>query len=261
MSQRLYLVPEDVVESWRSNQRMQQMDSPRRAVITNIDRGMSKSLNSPGVSDREKMVSHGQNLASLLTHRASSGRRPPVVAAPSPPRPPSPPPQAVLEQQALEHVPSRLQARAKRLRDALIVDPNIQWDSGNTLYIRGQKIEGSNVSDLLHDAVRSHPASAAPSGSSDLRSYLQAAQIPKSYFYNRQWKTSGSVLKTPLAADDPAVISVNTPPKTRGAEGMGHPAYKKAPIPISWDSLDDFHTPRAAPPRHDQIKSWVGIRQ
>lgn len=238
MSRCVYLVPEDIVNSWRSGQRLQSMDFPKRKVISDLDTKISKELQRTDLTDREKMFSHGQQLGELFNQRNTSGLAPPPLPTSPPAANQLPSPQHGSDSLDMIHVPYRLKNRAKKLRDALKMSPDLSWDSQNVLYIKGKKIEGSNFSDLLHDAVRSQPAPESPTGASALKSYLESEGLSKSYLHNKSWKSSKPI--------ENASASVYAPAKRSGTDLsttpiLDAPAYKKvkAVPPINWESFDE----------------------
>lgn len=273
MSRCVYLVPEDIVNSWRTNQRMQQMDFPKKTVVADIDTKMSKELQRTDLTDREKMFSHGQQLGELFSHRNNHSI---VQSQPPPPPPavtqtvPSSNKQREIDKEVMEHVPTRLQARAKRLRDVLKMSPDLSWDKENVLWIKGKKIEGSNFSDLLHDAVRTLPAPESPAGTSALKSYLNSEGLSKTYLYNKRWKTNNKPIE-----DDSAVVSINTPlPAKRSGTDLSavlnrdSPAYKKAaatPLALlNWETVDEddkISQRQAKLSAVPKIKSWLGVSE
>ena len=69
MSCKLFLVPEDVISTWKSEQRSSQVDKPVETALTQMDKNMQTILKNKHISDYDKEKMHSQKLASFVNMR------------------------------------------------------------------------------------------------------------------------------------------------------------------------------------------------
>ena len=67
MSCNMYLVPEDIIDTWQAEQREQAVDKPIDRVVCQIDSFMSQILNM-GTSDYDVEKLYSQDLAKKLDY-------------------------------------------------------------------------------------------------------------------------------------------------------------------------------------------------
>ena len=63
---KLYLVPEEVINTWRTEQREQAVDKPIHHLITQMDADLSNILNNKDMSDYDKKKLYSQELSKYL---------------------------------------------------------------------------------------------------------------------------------------------------------------------------------------------------
>ena len=148
---KLYLVPEEVINSWKANQRRLTVDYPDQTQITQLDTSMGQILKDD-TSSYAKEKLHNQELGKYLNLRKS------------PPPEPVPKPKANL----LVSIPKSHMAKASGILQYLEEDEDVEWDAKNQVYIKGRKIEGSNVTDLMHRMVRKRKTVPDPEGYQEL---------------------------------------------------------------------------------------------
>ena len=80
-------------------------------------------------------------------------------------------------------IPRAFRTKAGLLYKLLQRDNNITWDERGTVYIKGQKLVGSNIIDLISDVSRSRKNS-NPQGWKSFCDVLQASNIPRDLIGN-----------------------------------------------------------------------------
>lgn len=65
--EKLYLVPEDILDSLRQSSRGTSVSNPQATVSQRLDREIQNNLNNPEISNTDKALLHSQYLASYLT--------------------------------------------------------------------------------------------------------------------------------------------------------------------------------------------------
>ena len=228
------------------------MDFPRKEIVKSLDADMSRVLKRPDMSVRAKMVTHNRRLGELLRHRQL-----PNVPPTKPPGKQSLPPQQPQPQQQHQQelperaeraepltnvfagIPKRLLPRAERLGSVLAGDPNVSVGDSGELYLSGEKIEGSNIGALIHDAVRSVPSKVdpPPTGRSALQEYFALTGLPKSYIRNREWKgpSKQTLGDADVVAASPSGTSKPFLPKPRARTTKNTKSYPSHAIP--WKAI------------------------
>lgn len=236
MSCKLYLVPEDVINSWRTEQRESAVDKPVETTIGRVDDAMNKLLKKTMPEyDKEKLFS--QELAKYLAMRDQKQM---VEMKPSSQVP-----------NIMTSVPKMYQSKAAGLLQYLQADQDLGWDDQGQLSIGQQKIDNSHIVDLIHDALRLRKKVARPQGWRELSSHLKKKNIPKELVGNPEWFT-------------PPSTPPNTPTKERGTKRSAFkqfktPAKKRVvghilPTPIS------LRKPRKSKVQgQKKIKQWISV--
>lgn len=216
--EKLYLIPEDVVETWRSKQRMSQVDQPKRNIVMNADSELRANLNNERVGDWQKNFTHSQLLGKYLNARAMAGPSPltsqthasqqitPQLAHQAVQQP-----LATLEVESdhkpvgpgadrmgamLQSIPLANRRQAQGLLDSWARIPGVHWDDRLTLTVNGQPVSGSNVIDLARHAVsrvRAHrktPYPQPPPGFDIMRDLHTSENLPRSLINNPVWLPS-----------------------------------------------------------------------
>ena len=183
---KLYLVPEEVINTWRAEQREQAVDKPVHHLVTQMDSGLSDILNNEDMSDYDKEKLYSQELSKYLTMRQKK-REPPL---------PTPPPMSSSDhqfdsRQLLSSIPKTFRTKAEGLLEYLKADKAVEWDDEGHVYIKDEKVEGSHILDLIHDAIRHRKKVSRPSGWQELSAHLRARNVPKELVGNKQWWEAG----------------------------------------------------------------------
>ena len=135
---------------------------PTVEALTELDSDMRRILDSRDLSPREKVESYNQILQKhqhfYQLHRAPLQALPPPPPSQSPPPPTQPPTEINKEDKELKEivssVPAKFQRKGQLLLERLRKNPDIDWNERGELVVKGQVISGSNVVDLVNDALR-----------------------------------------------------------------------------------------------------------
>ena len=182
---KLYLVPEEVINTWRAEQRAQAVDKPIHHLVMQIDDCLTNILNQEDLSDYDKQNLYSQELSKYLFMREQKMKTPP------------PPLRQVVgdgqfeNRTLLSSIPKTFRTKAEGLLEYLKADKDIEWDDEGHIYIKQNKIEGSHILDLVHDAMRHRKKTSKPAGWQELSSHLRSKNIPKELVGNRDWWDSG----------------------------------------------------------------------
>ena len=185
MSCKLYLVPEDIIQKWKSDNRNQQVNEPVQHTINKIDEKMQNILRNPDLNiyDKEKMYS--QKLGDYINMRDN---------------------QHISKQwsnSTLDSVPKKFQTKAKALMNYMQSDDEITWDNLDQLVLKGKVIPKSNVLDLLHDSLRARKTSKKPKGWRELSKHFRSKNIPQEIIGNAEWtKENDDVEEGNISTDD-----------------------------------------------------------
>jgi hypothetical protein len=180
MSCKVYLVPEDVIQSWRAEQRDRAMDQPVTIARQTVDSNMGTVLESDK-SDYDKYLLFAQEMAKFQQYREQQ-QQPltrPMTSVPT-----------ELEDQLLSSIPKTYKTKASALWKYLKSDKDVQWDEHGRLILRGQVIPQSHMIDLVHDALRPRKKAKRAAGWSELSHHLAQNNIPQELIGNPEWNTS-----------------------------------------------------------------------
>ena len=216
------------MERLQSSQRLHSADNPYEEQLVKAAADLSKTLaSSDGLSDHDRGVMAGQKLGHFLT---ASKRRIVEDASPehSPPQPP--PTQGTEDLDPLTGIPKTYAYHAKsvNLLEFWKRDPLLKWDDKHRVYVDGNLIPHSNLTDLLLHAVRHRKSSdPPPPGMFQLRERSIDENLPTSLFVNPTWRRvdesnktrdvsvdRGRPMKrlvTPASVKRPRNISTSTP--------------------------------------------------
>ena len=167
MSCKLFLVPEDVIHTWRSNQRTEQIDKPVETSLSHMDKSMQNILkdNKLSVYDKEKLYT--QKLATYVDMRDQMKRHLPEIH--------------------LDSVPKNFHTKANALLKYLQSDKDVEWDAQGQLVLNGKVIPTSNIVDLIHDGMRLRKKMKRPPGWKELSHHIIEKNVPRELIGNEEW--------------------------------------------------------------------------
>ena len=181
---RCYLVPEDVVDSWRGKSRLEQIRQPETTDLIKKDAGLSEALRGATdskESDYERYKIMEQRLGQFLNARQidASEQNPPLASSPRP----SPMP----DYSALQSLPKTFRSKAEMLLREWGKDPGIAWDERHRVTVDGKPVSGSNIIDLAGDAIRQRKLARRPHGFHILRERTKQLNLPRTLVSNPAW--------------------------------------------------------------------------
>ena len=189
MSCKLYLVPDDVINTWRHEQRSQQVDKPVETTMAQMDRNMQNILKNSKMSDYDKEKLFSQKLATYVDMRDNAKGFPadPMI---SHPLPESEVNKKDLPLDITTSVPKMYQRKADAFLNYLHADGDVTWDEQGQILLQGKVIPKSHIVDLVHDAMRLRKRTKRPQGWQELSRHLAQKNIPRELVGNETWSAS-----------------------------------------------------------------------
>ena len=177
MSDRMYLVPEDIINSWRSDMRAAQVDRPVYTAAVNADKKIVENLKN-NYSEAEKAAMHGQHLRTYLNVHDNLKTNKPVLNPP-----------LIKANVSLDSIPKHYRRQAQALLQQWETDPEITWNKKLEVNVKGNPNPGSNVIDLLTHAVsRSKKAQRTqPPGFKTMQKHFKDNNLPLTLVNNDLW--------------------------------------------------------------------------
>ena len=239
MTCKLYLVPEDVINSWRSEQREKAIDKPVNTVQAQMDAKMSSILKKD-IPDYDKEKLYAQELEKLRTLRNQNAMPPPPIPGDV--------------NISLASIPKMYQRKAEGLLDYLRSTKNVSWDEKGQLRISGRPIERSHILDLIHDAVRYRKMSKRPEGWRELSTYLEQSNVPRELVGNPAWMKGSKGVES---SED--TVTPDSEFESYSDDSEFHDA---ADVPKASVKKKRFSIPRASKTKGKQkIKEWVSLEE
>ena len=177
----MVLVPEEALQRYEQRQRLE--TSPLMGTMMHKDTQISDILQRDDVPDDEKQKLFNAYFERFLELRRQKETPTPVKKE-----------EQRVEQQlpdddVVESIPKTMRPRATALLSRLKAKLDvITWDKTGQVKIEGETIPGSNISDLVSDAMRSRK-NFNPTGSKEFFQALSKMNVPKDLVRNQErWK-------------------------------------------------------------------------
>ena len=215
---KLYLVPEEVINTWRAEQRETTVDRPVHSLVTKMDDGLNHILDNQELSEHDKEKLYSQELSRYLAMREK--KNPTPVATPSD------------HKVLLSSIPKTYKTKAEGLLDYLKQDQDVDRDEQGHLYIKQQKVPGSHILDLIHDALRLRKKMGRPTGFQELSSHLRERNVPHELVGNEEWLQSSP----PEFSTPPSTVYKS---KRAEVEASARKSTAKRTAKQLWKDLDD----------------------
>lgn len=234
-TKKLFLVPPDVMNSLRSQQRVEDIQHPELKVSQTIDKSMNDILQHPNMSERDKLTLYNQLLQQLQFHLGGGGGTEGNTSSTFPP-PPPPPPSATAtaavttqppalnqdtphrppqtpggrhvsfdkditwENQIMSSVPQIYQRTTKSFLKYLKQN-GVEWNDDGSISINKRIYPGSNIIDIVNHTLRQRKKTPyPPMGAIPLIQHLKQINVPLEYIGNKSlWE---SVANTPTTPPD-----------------------------------------------------------
>ena len=192
---RMVLVPEDAA---RYEQRQRLETPPLMGTMMHKDTQISDILQRNDVPDDEKQKLFNAYFERFLELRRQKETPTPVKKEEQRVG------QQLSDADVVEPIPRTMRPRATALLSRLKAKPDvITWDKTGQVKIEGETIPGSNISDLVSDAMRSRK-DFNPTGAKEFFQALSKLNVPKDLVRNQnRWKQldDTSHVGTPISAD------------------------------------------------------------
>ena len=195
----MVLVPEEALQRYEQRQRLE--TSPLMGTMMHKNTQISDILQRDDVPDDEKQKLFNAYFERFLELRQQKETPTPVKKEEQRAEP------QLSDDDVLEPIPKTLRPRATALLSLLKVKPDvITWDKTGQVKIEGKTIPGSNISDLVSDAMRSR-RNFNPTGSKEFFKALNKLNVPKDLVRNEEcWKVLGETSGT-MATPKPSIRS------------------------------------------------------
>ena len=179
MSCKLYLVPEDIIQNWKMDNRNHQVDNPMQYTVDKLDEKMQNILKNPDLNEYDKERLYSQKLGEYVTMRDKQHQ---------PSQQQQPQPFNEWSNYTLSTIPKKFQTKAKALMSYMQSDDDIKWDNLDQLVLKDKVIPQSNIVDLLHDSLRARKKAKRPKGWRELSKHLRSKNIAEEIIGNDEWK-------------------------------------------------------------------------
>lgn len=189
------------------NKKEYKIVNPQLNAMERLDRQMVEKLQDSTETDDEKAKSYVEAFQDFLTFKnqyiQGISRK---VANEQPPSTVWPHGKGISTSDIAKSVPKHLRTKAERLAEMLKEKGTVTWDERNRLIVDGKPVEGTNIIDLINDALRRRKTF-KPEGRSHFAHQLRRLNAPRELVGNEDyWKGSDDgdasgeddPLKTPL---------------------------------------------------------------
>ena len=178
-----YQVMEDVYR-WKTEQtqRPRLPPNPKITTTANLQNQMSSVLSNDYLSETEKSQKFGETLQKFqFAHKKAMGETRPKIIDPKE----SMNIDTEDQNHILESVPITMRRKAKLLLNVLKNHPHLSWDKQGIVSVDGKPISGSNIIDLVNDALR-HRKGFEPKGWESFFQGLREVNVPQDYIGNKK---------------------------------------------------------------------------
>ena len=166
--------------------------------LSEIDQAMRDVLDRDDMDDNNKADSYQQLLWRFLK-RFGQYRDKPLgkveISQTSPTSVTSPDEETIVqktskvEKRVLESVPKTMKRKAQLLLDHMKDNTDASWNEKGELVYQGQTMEGTNMSDLVNDALRQRKKTEDPRGWQTFAEALKASNVPRELIgHPERWK-------------------------------------------------------------------------
>ena len=178
-SKKMVLIPEEALQRYEQRQRLE--TSPLMGTTMHKDTQISDILQRDDVTDDEKQKLFNTYFERYLELRRQ--KETPIMKEEQQVEP------QLSDADVVESIPRTMRSRATALLSHLKGKPDvIRWDKTGQVKIQGETISGSNISDLVSDAIRSRK-DFNPAGAKEFFQALSKLNVPKDLVRNQnRWK-------------------------------------------------------------------------
>ena len=184
---------------------------------------MANILQRDDITSDEKQKLFNAELEQFMELRRQKNYQPPLARAVNNEEQQPPEPQ-LSDADVVEPIPRTMRPRATALLNRLKTRSDvITWDKTGQVKIEGETIPGSDISDLVSDAMRSRK-NFNPEGSKEFFEALTKINVPKDLVRNQErWRQTVDVKETPLRAGTSSGASERFQSLVKSYEERGTP--------------------------------------
>ena len=277
---KVYLVPEDVIQTWRAEQREKSVDRPSETVISNLDANMTQLLDAKDLNDYDKEKLFSQELAKFrnmrkqqqMTHYNQQQQNLQMLVQPPTSGETLTSSNSSMEEAVLASIPKMYRSKAAGFIQYLKSDANVAWDDRGQLVLKGTTYPGTHMVDLINDALRFRKKMSRPTGWRELSSHLMQRNVPRELMGNEQLIKGASSPPPPPFSSSSSSSMPQTTPKSSSSrphhiKTMTTPKRSKWPTSVDYllstikkkkkqMTPQTFHTPITTPP---ELGSWEDV--
>ena len=194
---KMVIVPYQALETmkwWRDKQYQKPILPPNPQVVdaSHLLKEMNQILQNPDLSEAEKAQKYGETLFKLQNslEKTTKKKTPSMLSSTNFPQPTNTDQSAsvALHDQILQSVPKTMQRKAELLLGMIKNNNNLTWDEQRVVSYKGKRIHGSNIIDLINDAIRQRKG-VEPRGWKTFSKALHESNIPQEVIGNTsRWK-------------------------------------------------------------------------
>ena len=186
--------------------------------VLSLDDEIRRVLESPALSDHDKALTYEQVLHKYLKRvdhvNSRHSQKPPfssnhTASVPLDPLKSDSFGKTVkLKKRVVDSLPKTLQKKGGVLLDHIKDTTDMTWNERGELVVKGQTLNGTNVSDLIHELLRSRKLGQKPEGWSIFANTLKESNIPTDLIGNKaRWDSTDE----PEQLKSPSFESPSTP--------------------------------------------------
>lgn len=158
---------------------------PRLNTLMRVDSSIKSTLNDSKMSDEEKAQSYAQDIQEFLAYKKQQQNQlGPTLETEH--VAPAPKINAISTLDIVKTAPKKFQGKAERLAEFLKASGKVSWDEYGRLIVEGKPMEGTNIIDLVNDALRKRK-SFAPKGRQFFAENLRRMNAPKELVGNSSY--------------------------------------------------------------------------
>ena len=194
---KIVIVPYQILETmkwWRDKQYQKPIlpPNPQAVDASHLLKDMNQILQKTDLSETEKAQKYGETLFKLQNSLEKTKKPPSMLSSTDSPQTTNTDQtqsaSVALHDQILQSVPKTMQRKAELLLGMIKNNNNLTWDEQGVVSYKGKRIHGSNIIDLINDAIRQRKG-VEPRGWKTFSKALHESNIPQEVIGNSsRWK-------------------------------------------------------------------------
>ena len=184
----------DTMKWWKDEQYQKPIlpPNPQAVDASHLLKDMNQILQKTDLSEAEKAQKYGETLFKLQNSLEQTKKPPSVLSSTNSPQTTSTDQtktvSVALHDQILQSVLKTMQRKAELLLGMIKNNNNLTWDEQGVVSYKGKRIHGSNIIDLINDAIR-QTKGVEPRGWKTFSKALHESNIPQEVIGNSsRWK-------------------------------------------------------------------------